>query len=288
MKSGIESALNKETEQYKARILALEKILEERDKTLYLLFNKIQSQEIQNLSYDERLSWLQIQLSSSSEITFTNSTVISNHNSYNKIGITSTKERINAKLGNQLKLIRNNYKEQYNSYLFNKFKITEDISDKSKVKNDAINTTSNNQNLDNDVERVRKTAINVENQRKEIRKTLHQRYQNDQRKPNNQNQLECKVDDKSKWHKITKLIVEDSMISGIDQKLLSIKGRIVKVQSFPEATINDMYDYIKPLLKKAPANVILHVGTNDAPNSTSRAILDNMLSLKSFFGKTLP
>ena len=39
-----------------------------------------------------------------------------------------------------------------------------------------------------------------------------------------------------------------------------------------------MYGYIKPLLKKAPDNVILHVGTNDAPNSTSRTILDNMLN----------
>ena len=34
--------------------------------------------------------------------------------------------------------------------------ITEDISDKNKIKNDASNTTSNNQNLNNDVERVKK------------------------------------------------------------------------------------------------------------------------------------
>ena len=78
------------------------------------------------------------------------------------------------------------------------------------------------------------------------------------------------------------------MISGIDQQRLSVKGRIVKVRSFPGATINDMYDYIRPLLKKAPDNVILHVGTNDTPNNTSRAILDNLLSLKSFIEKTLP
>ena len=49
-----------------------------------------------------------------------------------------------------------------------------------------------------------------------------------------------------------------------------------------------MYGYIKPLLKTAPDNVILHVGTNDAPNSTSKTILDNMLPLKSFIEKTLP
>ena len=101
--------------------------------------------------------------------------------------------------------------------------ITEDISYKNKIKNDAGNTTSNNQNLDNDVERVRKNAINIENQLKEIRKSQHQRYQNGQRKPNNQNRLECKVEDKSKWRKNTTLIVGDSMISGIDQQRLSIK-----------------------------------------------------------------
>ena len=90
MKSGFESALNKETEQYRERIFALEKSLGERDKSLYLLLNSILSQEIQNLSYDERLSWLRIQTSSSSEVTFSNSTDISNPNSNNKIDVTTT------------------------------------------------------------------------------------------------------------------------------------------------------------------------------------------------------
>ena len=49
-----------------------------------------------------------------------------------------------------------------------------------------------------------------------------------------------------------------------------------------------MYDCINSSLKKAPDNVILHVDTNDAPNSISRAILGNMLALKNFIEKTLP
>ena len=56
-------------------------------------------------------------------------------------------------------------------------------------------------------------------------------------KPNNQNQSECKLEEKSKWRKNTTLIVGNSMVSGIDQQHLSIKGRIVKVRSFPWATI---------------------------------------------------
>ena len=42
------------------------------------------------------------------------------------------------------------------------------------------------------------------------------------------------------------------MNSGIDQQCLSIKGRIVKARYFPRAMINDMYNFIKPLLKKPP------------------------------------
>ena len=61
-----------------------------------------------------------------------------------------------------------------------------------------------------------KNAIDVKNQLKEIRKSVHQQYQNGQRKPNNQNHAECKVEDKSKWRKNTALIMCGSMISGID------------------------------------------------------------------------
>ena len=46
MKSGFESVLNMETEQYRERgFFALEKILGERDKTLYLLSLRLEGQE---------------------------------------------------------------------------------------------------------------------------------------------------------------------------------------------------------------------------------------------------
>ena len=134
---------------------------------------------------------------------------------------------------------------------------------------------------------MRRNAINVENQLNDIQKNLHQQYQNGQEKSNNQNQLEFKVENKSKGCKNTTVTVGDSIISGIDQQRnLSIKERIVKVRSFPGATINNMYDYIKSLLKKASDNVILHVGTNDASNSASIAILDKMLSSKVLLAKS--
>ena len=93
-------------------------------KLCILLFNKIPSQEIQNLSYDKKLSWLRIQTSSSSEVTFSNSSVASNHNSNNKIGVTlTTKEKLNVKLENQLlKLIRSEFKEKYYPHHFSKLR----------------------------------------------------------------------------------------------------------------------------------------------------------------------
>ena len=57
---------------------------------------------------------------------------------------------------------------------------------------------------------------------------------------------------------------------------------------FPGATIDETYDYIKPLLKKCPGNIILHVGTNNTVNESSKTVLGKLLDLKKFIEKTLP
>ena len=62
----------------------------------------------------------------------------------------------------------------------------------------------------------------------------------------------------------------------------------VKVKSFPGATIEDMYDYIKPLLRKYPKNIILNIRINNTVRDTSRIVLDEILSLKAFVEKALP
>ena len=63
------------------------------------------------------------------------------------------------------------------------------------------------------------------------------------------------------------------MLSGIGERRISKRDRKVKVKNFPEATIDDMYDYIKPLLKKCPDNIILHVGTNNTVMSHPKGCL---------------
>ena len=53
-----------------------------------------------------------------------------------------------------------------------------------------------------------------------------------------------------RWDRNTTLIVsDDSMLSGIEERRISKRDRKVKLKKFPGATIDDMYDYIKPLLK---------------------------------------
>ena len=86
----------------------------------------------------------------------------------------------------------------------------------------------------------------------------------------------------------TCLIVGDSILAGIDENRLSTGKHKVKVRYFPGARTDDMYDYMKPLLRKLPDYIILHIGTNDAVNNTSREILDKILKLKTYIQKELP
>ena len=51
-------------------------------------------------------------------------------------------------------------------------------------------------------------------------------------------------------------IAGDSMLAGIEEKRMS-GNRSVKVRIFHGATTHNMYQYLKPLLKKNP-DIILH------------------------------
>ena len=62
-------------------------------------------------------------------------------------------------------------------------------------------------------------------------------------------QSNCQSNENGKWCKNTVLIVGDSMLSNINERMLSRKYTI-KVNIFPGATVSDMFDYLKPLLKE--------------------------------------
>lgn len=88
------------------------------------------------------------------------------------------------------------------------------------------------------------------------------------------------------WPANTTLITGSSIISGIEEsRLIKYKA---KVRPFPGACIDDLYDYLLPLLKKKPAYIILHIGSNDSINKTADQIADEMKNLKRFIEATLP
>ena len=84
------------------------------------------------------------------------------------------------------------------------------------------------------------------------------------------------------WPKNTVLIAGDSMINGINEKLISTNIKSVKFRYFSCATIDDMYFSLIPLSRKKPAALALHVGTGNSTNKTSFQIYDKLLNLVHF------
>ena len=67
----------------------------------------------------------------------------------------------------------------------------------------------------------------------------------------------------SETTKPTKVIIAgDSMIKHLNGYRMSAKNTRVQVSTFPGCTILDMADHIKPIQRKRPDKLILHVGTN--------------------------
>ncbi len=55
--------------------------------------------------------------------------------------------------------------------------------------------------------------------------------------------------------------------------------RTKKVKSFSGATVNDMEDYLKPVLRKEPNKIILHVGTNDLKSVPANRVAEGIANL---------
>ena len=90
------------------------------------------------------------------------------------------------------------------------------------------------------------------------------------------------------WKKGTVLITGDSMLNNIDESKLQMKCD-VKVRPFSGATTEDMHSYLKPLLKKGPTTVFLHIGTNDATANgiDSDSLVKRILHLKEEIEKSV-
>ena len=78
------------------------------------------------------------------------------------------------------------------------------------------------------------------------------------------------------------------MINGINKKRISTNFKSVKVRCLTGATIDDMYFNLIPLLRKQPAVLLLHVGSNDSSNGTSCQIYDKLLNRVHFIKESNP
>ena len=70
-------------------------------------------------------------------------------------------------------------------------------------------------------------------------------------------------------------IAGDSMLNHIEGSRLSNKKRSTKVPTFPGATTEDMIDFIRPLAFRNPDYLIIHAGTNDLINFSTKDSLVN-------------
>ena len=89
------------------------------------------------------------------------------------------------------------------------------------------------------------------------------------------------------WPKNTVLIAGDSMLSNIDETKLSHRYH-TKVRAFKGSSIEDLHDYLKPLLKKRPDKIILLIGTNDLQNKSVADILKGLKSLLDMIQSSIP
>ena len=65
-------------------------------------------------------------------------------------------------------------------------------------------------------------------------------------------------------------IIGDSMLNRIHERGMNKDGNIkVKIRKCPGASSIDILDHIKPSLRKAPEETIIHAGTNDISNNTN-------------------
>ena len=85
------------------------------------------------------------------------------------------------------------------------------------------------------------------------------------------------------------VVVGDSMVKGLHQhKLTKATKQNVGVKCFPGSTVGDMSDYIKPVLRRKPDSIILHVGTNDTTTKKATDVMSDINKLCQEIKKAAP
>ena len=75
------------------------------------------------------------------------------------------------------------------------------------------------------------------------------------------------------------VIAGDSIIKHLQGWRLSDTDNHVVVKSFSGSTIEDMEDYLKPVIRKEPESIVLHIGTNDLNKLSPKQVADSITNL---------
>ena len=96
----------------------------------------------------------------------------------------------------------------------------------------------------------------------------------------NQNQNDKDKNSVKNQNKRSIHVVGDSMLNMIQENYnVNTKSAIAKVHAFSGATIEDLHDYILPIAREEPDNLIIHAGTNNIRNDTPEEIVEKLMML---------
>ena len=113
-----------------------------------------------------------------------------------------------------------------------------------------------------DSKQIDKNENNINKQLTEIHHNKHKIYLQSKNLERNRYQTNNEEhQDVHQWPRGTIAIIGDSMVSGLKEELLWNKKHQVKARCCRGATTEDMFVYVKPILKQKPDYVVLHVGT---------------------------
>ena len=96
------------------------------------------------------------------------------------------------------------------------------------------------------------------------------------------------TNDSSKLKRNNVIIVGDSILNNIDEKLLTTKNKYVKVYALSGATTTELVAFLRPLANTKPGKMIIHCGTNDLCDCTPDNVVDNLLNIKAVINSISP
>ncbi|CAB3995139.1 Scavenger receptor cysteine-rich type 1 M130 [Paramuricea clavata] len=94
----------------------------------------------------------------------------------------------------------------------------------------------------------------------------------------NKNTTSSPKSSQSPSKKVT-VVAGDSILKHVEGWRLSNTSNHVVVKSFSGPTTSDMEDYLRPVLRKEPNKIVLHIGTNDINYQTAQTVAEGVLNL---------